>query len=111
MSVVKLNYSAALRRPELLKYGWRVGNNLHIDREEFNKIKTARTAGAQTPWPVAVKIIARRKTPEDSGVGDTAARLLGGVGEKFKLWFFIVFGKSCGCDKRQEWLNNKYRYT
>jgi hypothetical protein len=65
-------------------------------------------------WPapvrVAVRIFSKRRSASDRGVGDTLARMFGGTGEAFKVWFFAVFGKSCRCEQRQAWLNHQFPY-
>ncbi len=63
-------------------------------------------------WPRWVRLIANQKTPDDSGVGDTVARIIGPVGgHAYKTWFAETFGESCGCVKRQARLNALYQYT
>jgi len=59
---------------------------------------------------VALRVVARRRKPEDKGIGDTLSRMMGGPGEAFKVWFHAVFGRSCGCDTRTAWLNRRYPY-
>lgn len=67
-------------------------------------------------WPLnAFGIMARTikllKQPEDVGVGDTLARVIGPIGgEAYKTWFLDTFGKSCGCTERQEQLNTVFPY-
>lgn len=51
------------------------------------------------------------RTPEDTGIGDTIARLVGPVGgDAYKKWFKDTFGKSCGCTERQQDLNERFPY-
>lgn len=57
---------------------------------------------------VAVKIFSKRRRPEDTGLGDTVHRLLGG--DAFPTWFHAVFGRDCGCADRQRWLNQRFPY-
>lgn len=65
-------------------------------------------------WPApavwAARLMARSWEPGDRGLGDTVARRLGKGGERFKVWFHAVFGRSCGCVDRQEWLNREFPY-
>lgn len=42
------------------------------------------------------------------GFGDTVAKFTTATG--IKAVTKAVFGDSCGCDKRQEWLNKKLPY-
>lgn len=45
----------------------------------------------------------------DRGLGDIVAREVGPVGgDVFKAWFKAVLGRSCGCEARQEALNQRY---
>jgi hypothetical protein len=51
------------------------------------------------------------RTKEDTGIGDTIARLVGPVGgDAYKQWFKETFGKSCGCTERQQDLNERFPY-
>lgn len=58
-------------------------------------------------WPIGVKLIAEARKPGDTGVGDIVARKLGKTGEAFKA-FMKSIGIDCGCQQRQEWLNQRY---
>ncbi len=60
-------------------------------------------------WPQWAKIIATRATPEDKGIGDVAARMIGDEkSAAFKIWFKATFGKDCGCTGRQNLWNIQY---
>ena len=49
--------------------------------------------------------------PEDEGVGDTIARIVGPIGgNAYKVWFKATFGKSCGCTERQSAWNQRFPY-
>jgi hypothetical protein len=62
--------------------------------------------------PKWVGVVKKLATPEDLGVGDTIARVIGPVGgDAFKLWFEKLFGCSCGCPERQEELNRRFPYV
>lgn len=67
-------------------------------------------------WPlnmfgVAARVMKLSRTPEDRGVGDTLARVIGPIGgDAYKKWFLEVFGKSCGCQERQDKLNEMFPY-
>lgn len=51
------------------------------------------------------------RTPADTGIGDTIARLVGPIGgDAYKQWFKDTFGKSCGCTERQQDLNERFPY-
>ena len=58
-------------------------------------------------WPIGVKLIAEARNSGDTGVGDIVARKLGKTGEAFKA-FMKSIGIDCGCQQRQEWLNQRY---
>lgn len=50
--------------------------------------------------------------PEDRGVGDTIARVIGPMGgDAFKRWYKRITGEDCGCGDRQAWLNQRYPYS
>ncbi len=60
-------------------------------------------------WPGWAKAIATRASPDDKGIGDIAARMIGDEkSAEFKLWFKSTFGKDCGCTGRQREWNRKY---
>lgn len=61
----------------------------------------------EADWPLAAKIASKLRRPEDKGLGDTVARTLGKTGEAFKA-FMKSIGIDCGCQQRQEWLNQRY---
>lgn len=62
-------------------------------------------------WPIYIKMIALKAEAGDKGVGDTIARVIGPIGgDSFKRWFAEVFGRSCGCDQRQDSLNLQFPY-
>jgi hypothetical protein len=57
-------------------------------------------------WAKGLKLLA---TPEDKGIGDVAARVIGGEkSAAFKAWYKKTFGKSCGCSGRQADWNRRY---
>ncbi len=60
-------------------------------------------------WPLWAKALAQLATPEDKGIGDVTARMIGDErSEKFKAWYLVTFGKKCGCNGRQKLWNQKY---
>ncbi len=60
-------------------------------------------------WPMWAKVLAKRATPEDKGIGDVAARTIGPeVSGAFKAFYEMTFGKPCGCNGRQKLWNQKY---
>jgi hypothetical protein len=65
----------------------------------------------QSQWPVWARKTAQLAKAEDSGLGDTIARIIGGFGgNAFKIWFKATFGADCGCEGRQERLNWRFPY-
>jgi hypothetical protein len=61
------------------------------------------------PWPLILQPIKLLSQPEDTGLGDIIARTIGPIGgDAYKKWYLRVFGKSCGCDQRQETWNALY---
>lgn len=60
-------------------------------------------------WPtlaLPMKLLAK---PGDKGLGDIVARVIGPIGgDAFKAWYAATFGKSCGCEVRQEVWNRRY---
>lgn len=53
-----------------------------------------------------LKVMAR---DGDKGLGDIVARVIGPIGsDVFKRWFHKLFGRSCGCQERQEEWNIQY---
>ena len=67
-------------------------------------------------WPanifgVVARALKLMRTPEDKGVGDTIARVVGPIGgDAYKVWFMDTFGRSCGCTERQDSLNERFPY-
>ena len=61
-------------------------------------------------WPRVVKILAKLAKAGEAGAGDTTARIFGNAGGAFKVWFKRIFGKSCGCGDRQQWMNERFTY-
>jgi hypothetical protein len=65
----------------------------------------------RSQWPLGIALVAMLARPEDRGIGDTVARVVGPVGgDLFKAWYRRVTGQDCGCGTRQESLNATYPY-
>ncbi len=61
------------------------------------------------PWPIWAKTLKQFATPEDKGIGDVVARMIGDENSaKFKAWHLATFGRPCGCNGRQKLWNQKY---
>jgi len=73
--------------------------------------------GTLQVWPYnAFGVVARAlkllAVPADTGIGDTIARIIGPIGgEAYKKWFQDTFGKTCGCQERQDHLNSLFPLT
>jgi len=63
-------------------------------------------------WPRPARWLYRLRTPSETGVGDTLARLFSrlGAGRVERLYRSIVGGQ-CGCADRQAYLNERYPYA
>lgn len=63
-------------------------------------------------WPIWCKGLSLLKTDADRGIGDVIERIIGPVNSaKFKEWYKITFGKSCGCTVRQKRFNEEFPFT
>lgn len=63
-------------------------------------------------WPLWAKALKQFSTPEDKGIGDVVARIIGAeTSEKFKAWHLVTFGRPCGCTGREKLWNTKYPLT
>ena len=68
-------------------------------------------------WPILARLLARLRTSDDKGLGDTIARSINLIptlrgkplGDAFKIVMHKL-GKDCGCGDRQAKLNEKYPY-
>jgi hypothetical protein len=60
-------------------------------------------------WPLWAKAFGYISKPEDAGVGDVIARIIGPTNsEAFKTWHKRKFGVDCGCSGRQRLWNRLY---
>ncbi len=67
---------------------------------------------AKQDWPMWAKALKQFSTPDDKGIGDVVARMIGDeTSEKFKAWHLATFGRPCGCTGRQKLWNTKYPLT
>ena len=65
-------------------------------------------ATPRAQWPLPIKAIALFSIPEDRGIGDVVARVIGPIGgDQFKAWTKLA-GFDCGCGQRQADWNAKY---
>ncbi len=60
-------------------------------------------------WPIWAKALKTMAKPEDKGIGDVVARMIGDEkSEAFKAWHIATFGKACNCTARRERWNRFY---
>jgi len=82
------------------------------DEEIQLKIQNAAARSVPTKpvaWPTFLKPLLALAKPEDKGVGDIIARTIGPIGgDAFKVWYKRLFGKSCGCQARQDRWNAQF---
>ena len=63
----------------------------------------------QSEWPIWAKALRQFAKPEDKGIGDVVARMIGDYNSAtFKSWYRATFGKDCGCAGRQAKWNRQY---
>jgi hypothetical protein len=74
-----------------------------------NQPRAMVTPIARSEWPLWAKALLLVAKPEDKGLGDIIARIVGPIGgDAYKAWFQKIFNRTCGCSERQETLNSKY---
>ncbi len=62
-------------------------------------------------WPWLARVLARLRTPEDCGLGDTVARHLDRFGgDAWKRVYEKLMGRRCPCADRQAALNAAFPY-
>ena len=77
----------------------------------FPPATTTQPQPVELPWPAWALAVKALASPEDKGVGDTIARIVGPIGgNSYKLWFKATFGKPCGCTERQSAFNHRFPY-
>ncbi len=60
-------------------------------------------------WPIWAKGLKQLATPDDKGIGDVVARIIGDeTSAKFKAWHLATFGKDCNCTARQARWNRQF---
>lgn len=63
----------------------------------------------KTEWPIWAKALKQFSTPDDKGIGDVVARMIGDENSmKFKAWHLATFGRPCDCTSRRERWNKQY---
>lgn len=83
-----------------------------ITRDQNPANTPAARSAAPVPlgkWPLWAKTLAKLAQPDDAGIGDTVARVVGPFGgDAFKRWHRVILGYSCGCENRQREWNARY---
>lgn len=65
--------------------------------------------GTEEHWPIWAKALRQFSVPEDKGIGDVVARIIGNENSaKFKAWYEVTFNRKCGCIGRQKQWNLRY---
>lgn len=95
---------------DVLSRGTVVGDQLELSPEAYADLVAKYQPPAQN-WPAWTLVVSLFAAPEDRGIGDTIARIIGPAGgNAFKRWYKKTFSKSCGCSERQKTLNRLYPY-
>jgi hypothetical protein len=82
-----------------------------VNQDTFEELKI-RLLAAKREWPIWAKALKQFAAPNDKGIGDIAARMIGDENSaKFKAWHLATFGRPCGCNGRQERWNRMYPLT
>ena len=70
---------------------------------------TAQLPLVSNEWPIWARIMKQFSKPEDKGIGDVVARIIGNENSQaFKSWHLLTFGKTCGCAGRQAKWNKQF---
>lgn len=98
---------------DVVSCGVVVGDSVVLEDSEYERLRIKYGASQSFEgWPAWARLISAKKTPNEAGVGDTVARIIGAFGgDAFKMWFTKKFGElDCGCSERQDRLNAMYPY-
>lgn len=117
---MKLELARLLSHPryhEIMSVGQIVDGGFFVEVEMQDdgtlpvRLQPNRLALAISQRPRMVALIKHFRKPSDEGLGDTLARLAGGLtGERFADWFARLGGTSCGCADAKQWLNQSFPY-
>jgi len=87
----------------------RIGNVLGIEEGKPFYVVRKQTEKTRQDWPLLLRPMKLLAKPTDRGLGDIVERTIGPVGgDAYKLWYRTTFGKTCGCTKRKDNLNERY---
>ena len=77
--------------------------------KSYSCIENRQAAIQKDQWPIWAKAMKQFAKPEDKGIGDVVARMIGDENsEAFKAWYLATFGKTCGCTGRHARWNAQY---
>lgn len=79
-------------------------------RNKFTDPPTFLSRGLPSPaWPLLLRPFKLLAQDGDRGLGDIIYRTIGPANsDAFKTWYRGVFGRNCGCDERQNALNEEF---
>ena len=78
-------------------------------RELVEKYRPAVKPVPYPQWPIWAKAIKQFSKPEDKGIGDVVARMIGDENSAaFKAFYLKVTGKTCGCAGRRSQWNKQF---
>lgn len=99
---------------EVIASGQVVDDHLHLSAEAYDSLLQKYRPiinWPMSPFGVMARTLKLFRTPDDKGVGDTLARIVGPIGgDAYKVWFKETFGRTCGCTERQEKINEQFPY-
>jgi hypothetical protein len=111
-----LQAKASYRPPgyldDVMASGRVVGDMLLVSRAVWASL-CAKYRGPQplNKWPDWAQRLALLRVLGETGIGDTTARIIGPIGgDAYRAWYRATFGRTCGCQERQEQLNTTYPY-
>jgi hypothetical protein len=89
-----------------------LGNSKIVERLRGRNLPVAAPKIQAMPladWPLWAKAFKWAAKPEDKGIGDIVARMIGDENSmKFKQWHLATFGRPCDCTGRRERWNRQY---
>lgn len=106
----QLNYLEAIKPGICAALGDTGADELEVSdnlaAEHLPGIRIKGQIDQKQPWPILARPLKLMAKPDDRGLGDIVARIVGPIGgDAFKVWFVKAFGRDCGCADRQQWLN------
>ena len=96
---------------EFVQNGLIEGDFLFIEQDVLAPLlkKYAAIPTIKPEWPIWARAMKQFAKPDDKGIGDVVARMIGDENSAaFKAWHIKVTGKTCGCAGRQAKWNRQY---